>query len=117
MNLIVSGLATRTNGTSLETLSEDRRQLAFADFLVDLDIDATATHCSVISTDGSYTASIPIADLRSGGMLRFVPPDDGGPIRLQVLDGSTLCWNVKDVGELRFTAGSEPDSIPPDPTH
>ncbi len=23
-----------------------------------------------------------------------------------------MCWNVKDVGELRFTVGEEPDNVP-----
>lgn len=84
---------------------------------------ATATHCTVASRDGGYTASIPIATLRRGGWLAFaldgspLPADLGGPLRLTVAEGATLCWNVKDVGELRFTAAKEPDSVPENPPH
>ena len=84
---------------------------------------ATATHCTVASRDGGYTASIPIATLRRGGWLAFaldgspLPADLGGPLRLTVAEGATLCWNVKDVGELRFTTAKEPDSVPENPPH
>ena len=90
---------------------------AIAPLLDQLAIDRLATHCTVVSSDGSYTASIPIGELREGGELTIEPPERGGPIRLRVLDGSTLCWNVKDVGELRFTAGKESDSVPANPPH
>ena len=86
-------------------------------------IDPAATHCSVVSRDAAYTASIPIGDLRDGGWLAYaldgapLPADKGGPLRLTVAQGNTLCWNVKDVGELRFTAGKEPDNVPERPKH
>jgi hypothetical protein len=86
-------------------------------------IDPSATHCSVVSRDSSYSASIPVDELLSGGWLAYaldgkpLPAEKGGPFRLTVRQGTTLCWNVKDVGELRFTAGKEPDSIPERPTH
>jgi hypothetical protein len=82
-----------------------------------------AAFCTVVAADDSYTASIPIADLRDGGWLVFrldgrpLPTDKGGPLRLTVARGKTLCWNVKDVAELRFTAAKEPDSVPARPTH
>ncbi len=86
-------------------------------------IDPSATHCSVVSKDSSYSASIPIDELLGGGWLAYaldgkpLPAEKGGPFRLSVVEGATLCWNVKDVGELRFTAGKEPDSIREKPTH
>ena len=86
-------------------------------------IDPSATHCSVVSRDSSYSASIPVDELLGGGWLVYaldgkpLPADKGGPLRLSVVQGATLCWNVKDVGELRFTAGKEQDSIPEKPTH
>ena len=82
-----------------------------------------AAYCSVVSVDGAYSASIPIADLVAGGWLAFrldgeaLPEEHGGPFRLTVAEGKTLCWNVKDVGELRFTATKEPDNVPARPTH
>ena len=86
-------------------------------------IDPSATHCSVVSRDSSYSASIPVDELLGGGWLAYaldgkpLPAEKGGPFRLTVMQGTTLCWNVKDVGELRFTAGEEPDSVPERPTH
>lgn len=82
-----------------------------------------AAFCSVVSVDGEYTASIPLDDLVDGGWLAFrlagdpLPEADGGPIRLTVAQGRTLCWNVKNVGELRFTDAKEPDSVPTRPKH
>lgn len=82
-----------------------------------------ASYCSVVSSDGEYSASIPIADLVDSGWLAFrlngetLPVEHGGPLRLTVAEGKTLCWNVKDVGELRFTATKEPDSVPARPEH
>ncbi len=97
--------------------------VAVASILEHLVIDPAATHCSVVSRDGSYSASIPLDELRDGGWLGYaldgkaLTSDLGGPLRLTVRQGTTLCWNVKDVGELRFTAGKEPDSVPEKPTH
>ena len=84
---------------------------------------ASATHCTAVSDDGHYRASIPIDDLRSKGWLIFrldgepLPRDRGGPLRLVVPEGRTLCWNVKAVVELVFTEGPEPDSVPANPPH
>ncbi len=94
-----------------------------ASLLAGIPLDAAATHCSVVSRDGAYRASLPIDDLRNGGWLAYalggepLPADAGGPLRLTVAQGDTLCWNVKDVGEFRFTAGSEPDNVPRKPKH
>ncbi len=85
--------------------------------------DPEATHCTVIAAGGSYRASIPLADLEAGGWLSYatdggpLPPEAGGPYRLIVAGGATLCWNVKQVAELKLTAGSEPDDVPAEPTH
>jgi hypothetical protein len=94
-----------------------------ASLLAEFPIDPAASHCSVVSRDGAYIASIPIDDLRAGGWLAYalsgapLPAEHGGPLRLTVAEGNTLCWNVKDVGELRFTEGREPDNVPKSPTH
>ena len=70
------------------------------------------------SGDGHYRASIPLAELQRGGWLLLGQPRDaGGPVRLVVEEGRTLCWNVKHVVGLRFTEGPEPDSVPENPPH
>ncbi len=82
-----------------------------------------AAFCTAISRSGDYRASIPIAEIIDGGWLATslggstLPAEQGGPFRLTVAGGTTLCWNVKDVGELKFTVGREPDSVPEDPPH
>lgn len=80
-------------------------------------------YCTVISSDGSYRASIPLDELTNDGWLAFgsgedpLPDERGGPFRLSVARGRTLCWNVKHVGELRFTAEKEADDVPARPPH
>jgi DMSO/TMAO reductase YedYZ molybdopterin-dependent catalytic subunit len=97
--------------------------VAAADLLARAAPTAAAAHCTVSSDDGHYRASIPIDDLRNLGWLIFrldgapLPRDRGGPLRLIVPEGRTLCWNVKGVVEFRFTDGPEPDSVPADPPH
>lgn len=93
-----------------------------ADVLFEAGVAPSATHVTVLSDDGLYSASIPLNEATAKGRL-FVGIDStldrslGGPFRLTVPDGRTLCWNVKAVGELRFTEGPEPDSVPENPTH
>jgi DMSO/TMAO reductase YedYZ molybdopterin-dependent catalytic subunit len=85
--------------------------------------DGDVGFCTAISTDGSYSASIPIVDMVESGWLAFrsnglpLPESAGGPIRLTVAKGRTLCWNVKNVAELKFTATKQPDSVPARPKH
>ena len=82
-----------------------------------------ATHGTVLSDDGHYKASIPLGDLTDKGWLAFrldgvdLPRDKGGPLRVVVPQGRTLCWNVKGAVEIRLTAGPEPDSVPTNPKH
>jgi DMSO/TMAO reductase YedYZ molybdopterin-dependent catalytic subunit len=87
--------------------------------LVDAVDPATgADHVLVESGDGHYRASIPLTEMRRGGWLLVgVPADRGGPLRLVVEQGRTLCWNVKQVAALRFTEGPVPDSVPENPPH
>ena len=80
-------------------------------------------YVSVEAAEDGYAASIPTVDVIGGGYLLVGDPDDfldrseGGPVRLMVLDGSTLCWNVKHVTSLRATPVAEPDSVPENPPH
>jgi DMSO/TMAO reductase YedYZ molybdopterin-dependent catalytic subunit len=84
---------------------------------------ASATHCTVVGDAGAYRASIPLATLLTGGWLAFaldgkaLPGDRGGPFRLTVAAGDTLCWNVKRVEELKLTDGPEEDDVPANPPH
>ncbi len=87
------------------------------------DPDAAATHATVVSDDGHYRASIPLAELRDKGWLAYgldggpLPRDRGGPLRVVVPQGRTLCWNVKGAVEIELTDGPRPDSVPANPPH
>jgi len=88
-----------------------------------VEVPERTTHCTAISERGAYRASIPLDDIRRGGRLTVrndgvpLPTSDGGPYRLKVVDGTTLCWNVKGVEELRLSAGPLPDDVPENPPH
>lgn len=75
----------------------------------------SATHGTVISSDGTYRASIPLGELQGGGWLAV--PDDERDLRLTITGGRTLCWNVKDVGSINVSDHAEPDSVPENPPH
>ena len=82
-----------------------------------------ARFVTVVSDDGHYTASIPLGEIIDSGWLAFrlngepLPRTSGGPLRVVVPQGKTLCWNVKGVCELRLTESREPDSVPARPKH
>ena len=71
-----------------------------------------ATHVTALSADGAYSASIPLTDAMALGEVHAGGADGESTLRLRVPGGMTLCWNVKDLGLLRVTAGPEPDSLP-----
>lgn len=71
-----------------------------------------ASHATVVSADG-YRASIPLRMIRDGGVLSV---EDAG-LRLRVLDGDTLCWNVKGVERIEVSVGKQADDVPAKPQH
>lgn len=123
--LRVSGLVDRPRGYDLETLhdmgSPDEGAAGAVVALRPL-IEAArprtaATHVTALSADGAYSASIPLTDAMALGEVHASPADGESILRLRVPGGMTLCWNVKDLGLLRVTAGPEPDSLPEVLTH
>lgn len=76
--------------------------------------ESGVTHASFESQDGDYRASIPLDVVVDLGIVEV---QEGGGLRLRVIDGDTLCWNVKDLGKIRLTDGPEPDSVPESPPH
>lgn len=76
--------------------------------------ESGVTHASFESRDGEYRASIPLGLVVERGVVEL--QGEGG-LRLRVIDGDTLCWNVKDLGRIRLTDGPEPDSVPENPPH
>lgn len=94
----------------VQALAEDGK-VAVGDLLPPA---GAATHVTFESVGGDYRASIPIHVVTDKGIVEV---GERGSLRLQVVDGDTLCWNVKDVGTIRLTEGPEPDSVPENPPH
>ncbi|MDQ3781489.1 MAG: molybdopterin-dependent oxidoreductase [Actinomycetota bacterium] len=88
-----------------------------------LDEVGAATHASFETASSDYRASIPLDVVVADGVIVHgdeegpLDASRGGPFRLLVPDGKTLCWNVKNVARIRLTVGSEPDSVPANPPH
>ena len=113
----ITGLAAErvVTGAELSALlaGSPHGEVAVASLLDLTTVDPGARRVHVTSDDGSYSASIPIDEIRNSGVITAGAEGN----RLRVHDGRTLCWNVKDVAELRLTATKEPDSVPERPTH
>jgi hypothetical protein len=58
-----------------------------------------------------YVASIPAESFTVGAELTVATR------RLMVREGSTLCWNVKDVRRIEIGDERQPDSVPENPPH
>jgi len=88
-------------------------EISVAELLDMTGVDPAARRVHVTSDDSTYSASIPLDDIRRDGVITAEAEGN----RLRVHDGTTLCWNVKQVAELRLTVTKEPDSVPQQPTH
>jgi DMSO/TMAO reductase YedYZ molybdopterin-dependent catalytic subunit len=81
-----------------------------------------ATHVTVVSRDGEFAASVPLAAVREAIVAYRLgdaplPAAAGGPLRFLIpnvqdcgIDGADACANVKDVGVLRVTRGAGADA-------
>lgn len=76
-----------------------------------------ATHVTALSADGGYSASIPLTEVMPLGEVHARSVDGEPILQLRIPGGLTLCWNVRDLGLLRVTAGPEPDTVPENPPH
>jgi 2-dehydropantoate 2-reductase len=84
-------------------------------------------YLTVESTDGGFSASVPLEALR-GALVAYrlgnepLPKDKGGPLRFLIPNdegcatgGADACANVKFVGTLRLTKGPGKDTRPTTP--
>lgn len=87
-----------------------------------------ATHLTVESGDGSFSASVPLSDVVGSGVvlyrlgLQALPAQQGGPFRFLITDAQTcatggvdLCANVKFVDRMVLSAGPGRDTRPTEP--
>lgn len=84
--------------------------------------DAAATHATLASSDGEFTASVPIDEIRDALLVYRLgdaplPEHLGGPVRFLVPEakachsgGADTCANVKFLGRITLTQGLQPDS-------
>jgi DMSO/TMAO reductase YedYZ molybdopterin-dependent catalytic subunit len=88
-----------------------------------------ATYLTVESTDGSFSASVPLAAVVASGVVLYrlgshaLPEQQGGPFRFLITDAQTcatggvdLCANVKFVGRIALSAGPGRDTRPAEPS-
>ncbi len=109
--LPVASLRSRPDIIDASSVFGDRSGPALpVEAVLDTDLDWVT-----VESSDDYRASIPTIDLVTGGLLLL--DGSGGPVRLLVADGSTLCWNVKHVAALRATDAKEADSVPENPPH
>jgi DMSO/TMAO reductase YedYZ molybdopterin-dependent catalytic subunit len=84
-----------------------------------------ATHITVESADGSFSASVPLDAVVASGVVLYrlgshaLPTQQGGPFRFLITDaqvcatgGADLCANVKFVGRIALSAGPGRDTRP-----
>jgi len=89
-----------------------------------------ATHLTVESDDGSFSASVPLAAVVQSGVVLYrlgsqaLPTQHGGPFRFLITDaqvcatgGADLCANVKGVGRIALSAGPGRDTRPMERTN
>lgn len=81
-----------------------------------------ATHATLASTDGEFTASVPLDDILDAILVyqldgEPLPEQFGGPIRFLIPDaaachsgGADTCANVKFLGRIELTSGKVEDS-------
>jgi len=87
-------------------------------------VKATATHVTVLSSDGRFAASVALDAIREALVVyrlgdRPLPAEHGGPLRFLIPDaarcgrgGADACANVKAVGVIRLTVGPGDDTRP-----
>ncbi len=124
--LRITGLVARPAELTLDrvrALAGNRDTVPVANLLAQAGPDPAARYVTFISDDGAYRACVPLADARDKGVLQVgtgpegLAAEAGGPVRLIIEDGDTLCWNVKAVAELHCAPDKEPDSVPENPPH
>jgi DMSO/TMAO reductase YedYZ molybdopterin-dependent catalytic subunit len=87
-----------------------------------------ATHLTVESSDGGFSASVPLSAVVGSGVVLYrlgtqaLPAQQGGPFRFLIMDAQTcatggvdLCANVKFVGRIVLSAGPGRDTRPMEP--
>ncbi len=84
--------------------------------------DTAATHATLASSDGEFTASVPLDEIREALLVYRLgdaplPEHLGGPVRFLVPEakachsgGADTCANVKFLGSITLTQGLQPDS-------
>lgn len=94
--LVIDGLVSRR-------VEREAREGPLEPLLEEAGPEDAADHGTVMSGDGHFTASIPLAFLARSRL------ENG---RLWVPDAPTHCWDVKDVIRIELTAGRQPDTVP-----
>jgi DMSO/TMAO reductase YedYZ molybdopterin-dependent catalytic subunit len=88
-----------------------------------------ATHATLASSDGRFTASVPLHEIQDALLVyrlgnEPLPRSLGGPVRFLIPDaaachsgGADVCANVKFLGSIEVTVGQRPDARADKPHH
>lgn len=105
-----------------EVAGREGRGVRLRHVLAQAGIKPGADHATLASTDGKFTASVPVADIMDA-LLVYALGDEplparlGGPVRFLIPDaaachsgGADTCANVKFLGRIELTKGKVEDS-------
>ena len=83
-------------------------------------LKTNADHVTFVSQDGQYSSSLTLSQAKKFGILVYgvdggpLPFEKGGPFRLVTPGLGDLCANVKNVGQIKISAGPGKDTRPED---
>jgi len=106
----LAALDARHQVPDVGTLASGRegRALRFAALIERARPSAAARFVHVASSDGGFTANVPLEQARAGGLVLYelegeeLPRKYGGPFRLLFVDGEDCSVNVKFLGRVEF---------------
>ena len=120
----LAGLGGQVADVSTIVPGREGGAVTLAAVLEEVGVSPGATHVSVISEDGSFSASVPLDAVHDAVLLyrlgdAELPASKGGPVRFLVPEEAKArspevdaCANVKFVGTLRIGAGPGEDTRP-----
>ena len=124
----LAALAGQIDDVSTVVPGREGGAVALSAVLEAIGVANDATHISVIASDGSFAASVPLDAVRDAVLLyrlgdAELPASKGGPVRFLIPDAAKCrsaevdtCANVKFVGTLRLSVGPGQDTRPASPT-
>lgn len=99
-------------------LGEGARAVSFAALYDHAQPPLVSRWVTLEAADGSYAASLPREEVLDFGWIVYeldggeLPPEEGGPFRLVMLDYRDPCANIRDLGRVEFATAPGRDTRP-----